>query len=202
MRNKTVRIANTMVSSFVNGPGRRFVIWLQGCTFRCKGCFNPEFHSMKGGKLMSIEEIMNHIEEAGDIEGVTYSGGEPMLQAVELIELSKRIKKKSLSIVCYTGFTYEQILGGKVKGGRELLQWIDILIDGLFIEEEKAPLLWRGSRNQRVYFLTDRYKHLEPFVNVEGKRGVEIVVGRDGLKMTGFFDMVLWEKLKRKLKGD
>ena len=150
---------------------------------------------------MSIEEIMKRIEDANDIEGVTYSGGEPMIQAVGLIELSKKIKEKGLSIVCYTGFTYERILEGKVKGGKELLNWIDILIDGLFIQEEKAPLLWRGSRNQKVYFLTDRYKHLEPFVNMEGEREVEIVVGTDGISMTGFFDIELWDKLKKRLKG-
>ena len=124
-----------------------------------------------------------------------------MIQAEGLIELSKRIKERGLSIVCYTGFTYEQILGGKVKGGKELLNWIDILIDGLFIEREKAPLLWRGSRNQKVYFLTDRYKHLEPFVSIEGERDVGIVVGTDGISMTGFFDMELWERLQKKLKG-
>lgn len=197
---KLLRIADMMVSNFVNGPGRRLVLWLQGCPFRCSGCFNPEFQSMDGGKLMSTEEIMKQIERIDDIEGVTYSGGEPMIQAAGLIELSKKIKGKGLSIVCYTGFTYDQIAEGRVEQGKEFLKWVDILIDGLFIEKEKAPLLWRGSRNQKIYFLTDRYKHLAPFVNMEGTRSVEITVGpNDGLSITGFYDPELWERLKEEL---
>jgi len=195
----SLRIGKFLISTGVNGPGKRFVIWFQGCPFRCKGCFNSEFWDEKGGVLMHIDDVMEHISRAKGIEGVTFTGGEPLMQTEPLLELAKKIKKKGLTIVCYTGYTYEEIISGKVAGAKELLKWFDILIDGLYKEEDKASLLWRGSKNQKVHYLTQRYKYLEPLAQKEGFREVELRISNDEITITGIFDLILWEKLKTKL---
>lgn len=194
-----MRIGKFLVSTNVNGPGRRFVIWFQGCPLRCSGCFNPEFWNEEGGLFMSVKEMMPHINSAQDIEGVTFTGGEPLIQAKSIIPLASAIKLNGLSIVCYTGYLYQEILADKVPYGKELLKFVDILIDGLYVEEEKASLLWRGSRNQKVYFLTDRYEDFETLVLKEGIREVELKVGENELVMTGIFDTEIWKRLKKKV---
>ncbi len=196
-----LRIGRILVSTGANGPGTRLVIWFQGCPFCCKGCFNPEFHDTEGGSLMSRSELFNRIVCQPDIEGVTFTGGEPLLQASSLIPLAQAIKGAGLTIVCYTGYTLEQIKVGIPPSARHLVPYLDILIDGLFEEKEKAPLLWRGSRNQRVHFLTNRYEHLAEQANQEGRREAEVLVGPDSIAMTGIFDIEFWERLKAKLSG-
>ena len=194
-----LRIGKCMVSTEVNGPGKRFVIWLQGCRFGCKGCYNPEFWDESGGTLTSVDDIMTRINLTDRIEGVTFTGGEPLLQSEALLQLIDQIKSKGLSIVCYTGYRMSNILNDEIPYAKDLTKKIDVLIDGLFNEQEKAPLLWRGSRNQKVHFLTERYKHLEPLALKEGMREVELQVGKEGLNITGFFEMEMWKKLKEKM---
>lgn len=194
---KTFRIGRYLVSTGVNGPGRRFVLWLRGCPLRCKGCFNPEFWDRDGGVLMGVDEIIARINSAREVEGVTFTGGEPFAQAEGLSSLAESIRSRGLSIVCYTGYLLQELLDGTVPYAKDLLKWVDLLIDGRYREEEKAPLPWRGSRNQRVYFLTERYRHLEPLAWKEGTREVELQVGEDGLVMTGFFDLEVWGRLKK-----
>jgi len=196
---RKLRIGKCLISTGVNGPGRRFVIWFQGCHFRCEGCFNPGFFDEDKGVLMTVDEIATHINSAPDIEGVTFTGGEPFLQAKELLPLVTWIKSKGLSLVCYTGYLFEDIFKGSVPYAKGILGWIDILIDGRFKKDEQAPLVWRGSINQRIYFLTDKYKNLEPLTLKEGTREVEVQVGNNWAIMTGIFEVGMWEKLKRKI---
>jgi anaerobic ribonucleoside-triphosphate reductase activating protein len=194
-----LRIGKLLVSTDVNGPGRRFVIWLQGCHFHCQGCFNPEFWDEEGGRYMDVGEIITQINSKQEIEGITFTGGEPLQQAGGLLSLAELIKSQGLSIVCYTGYLLQDILDNRIPYAKELLKWIDILIDGKYKEEEKASLPWRGSRNQKVYFLTDRYKDLEPLTSIEGTREVELNVGNDSLVMTGIFDLEIWDRLQKRL---
>ena len=194
-----LRIGKCMVSTEVNGPGKRFVIWLQGCRFGCKGCYNPEFWDESGGTLTSVDDIMTRINLTDRIEGVTFTGGEPLLQSEVLLQLVNHIKSKGLSSVCYTGYRMSNILNDEIPYAKDFIEKIDVLIDGLFDEKEKAPLPWRGSRNQRVHFLSERYKHLEPLILKEGMREVELQIGKEGLNITGFFDMEMWKKLKEKM---
>jgi anaerobic ribonucleoside-triphosphate reductase activating protein len=194
-----LRIGKILTSEGVNGPGKRLVIWFQGCPFRCRGCFNPEFWDEEGGQLFGVVELANIILNTQDIEGVTFTGGEPLIQAKEILPLAQIIKSKGLSIVCYTGYLMEDILHGRVPYGKELLKFIDILIDGLYIEEERAALLWRGSRNQRVFFLTDRYKEFEPLASKEGITEAEFKIGEEGVFLTGIFDMEFWKKIKERI---
>lgn len=148
---------------------------------------------------MSVEELISEIKSHNEIEGVTFTGGEPLAQAEDLLHLSKLIKSMGLSIVCYTGYLLEDILADKIPNAKNILRFIDILIDGPYVEEEKAPLIWRGSRNQKVHFLTDRYFHLKPLTE-ERTMEAEIQIGKDGLFITGIFDRKIWESLKEEIK--
>lgn len=104
---------------------------------------------------MRIEEIAEQINSTPEIEGVTFTGGEPLLQARDILPLAMWIKSKGLSIVCYTGYLFQEIVDGEIPYAEKLLRWLDILIDGTFQEEDKGALLWRGSCNQTVHFLTE-----------------------------------------------
>lgn len=151
-----LKVAGFAKNSIVDGPGVRYVIFTQGCYHKCEGCQNPQTHNPNEGKLIDISEILDEILGSTMIEGVTFSGGEPFLQADALAELAVRIKRadKELSIICYTGYTYEEItkiIDSGVLSYFKLLTNVDYLIDGRF-EQDKASLNcnWRGSTNQRI----------------------------------------------------
>lgn len=185
--------------SIANGPGERFVLWLQGCVINCPGCINPEFQPLVKKLVLSIEEVFERIIQVKGIEGVTFTGGEPMLQAKALALLSEKIKNVGLTIMCYTGYTFQELKSFKNRWIEKLLSNLDILIDGPFISEMKASLLWRGSKNQRVYFLTPVYKHLQEVIDLP-LRDVEFVVNSEGFFINGLgFDELLI-KLKNILK--
>ena len=196
-----LRVGTVMVSTDVNGPGRRLVIWLQGCEFHCQGCFNPEFHDPAGGRTMSGREILAMADDDGRIEGLTFSGGEPFLQAGALARLAAAARRQGYSIVCYTGYTLVGIYSGKPEKGRQLLSQVDLLIDGLFDRKQQAALAWRGSANQRLHFLSSRYQNLRDLANGDRKRRVEVVLGDGSLAMTGIFPEEFWRRLQRKLES-
>lgn len=138
---------NTVIKeSIVDGEGLRYVIFVQGCPHHCKGCHNPQTWRTDKGHTVTIESLLDDIKSNPLLDGVTFSGGEPMLQSEELTKLAKEIKKLGLNIWCYTGFTYEQIKESK----KDFLQYIDVLVDGKFIEEQKCLGEYYGSRNQRI----------------------------------------------------
>lgn len=135
-----------------DGPGVRVSIFMQGCVFNCKNCFNPETHDFKGGKKFTDETIEKVLELCDDehIAGLSILGGEPMhpdnIEGTTL--LSKRFKEKfpNKNIWVWSGFKFEEYLKDK-----EVLKYIDVLIDGQYVDELRDPTLkWRGSSNQRV----------------------------------------------------
>ena len=144
-----LRLFGCVNDSVVDGPGLRYAIFVQGSYHNCLGCHNPNSHDVNGGYLKDIEEILKEIDENPLLDGVTLSGGEPMLQVEALIELSKEIKKRNLNIVLYSGYTYEQIISDVNK--KRLLELCDMLVDGKFeLEKRSLSLLYRGSSNQRL----------------------------------------------------
>lgn len=144
-----LRISGIVNDSIVDGPGIRLTIFTQGCLFNCPNCHNPQTHDLNGGYDQDISEIMALIEKNSLLDGVTISGGEPFLQPEPLLNLVKQIKSLSLSVMVYSGYTFEQLINDTTK--RALLQEIDYLVDGLFIEKLKSlELLYRGSSNQRL----------------------------------------------------
>ncbi len=145
-----IRVAGIEKESIVDGPGIRTVLFLQGCKWHCRGCHNPQTWDENGGTFMWEGDILNLIRQNPLVKGVTYSGGEPFLQARELLALTKTLKALDYEVASYTGYTFEELLEGE-EAQRELLSLLDILIDGPFVEEEKSlGLLFRGSRNQRI----------------------------------------------------
>ena len=152
-----LRLFGCVNDSIVDGPGLRYSIFVQGCYHNCLGCHNPESHDVNGGYLKDIEETLKEIDENPLLDGVTLSGGEPMLQVEALIELSKEIKKRNLNIVLYSGFTYEQIINDVNK--KRLLELCDMLVDGKFeLEKRSLSLLYRGSSNQRLINVQESLK--------------------------------------------
>ena len=155
----TFRIHNVAYRTKVLGPGERTAIWFQGCNRRCKGCMSESSRPLNGGKLASISKLCDVIFSQTGIEGVTISGGEPFLQPEALCSLLVRIRNHSdLGVIVYTGFTLEQLKDLDNPWVSKILNgYVDLLIDGEYVDELNDGKSLKGSSNQRVLFLTDRY---------------------------------------------
>ena len=142
-------ILNIVHDTIVDGPGFRTSIYAAGCPHACKGCHNPQSWDRQNGHLVSIDELMDEIKKS-PIANVTFSGGEPFMQAEGFISLAKRIRQETnKTIWCYTGFQYEKLLLNPVFS--ELLSHVDVLVDGRYMEELRdTSLRFRGSKNQRI----------------------------------------------------
>lgn len=199
---KTVwlNIARWEERSVVNGPGERFVLWMQGCPFRCAGCINPDFLPFVERTRMTVEDAAALIGTVRGIEGVTFSGGDPMAQAEGLYHLSRLLKAEGLTVASYTGYTLEELRALSGPWIDRLLACLDLLIDGRYVAAQKGSLPWRGSDNQRVHFLSDAYRHLEREVN-KPHREVEFIAGRDAFVSTGIFDTKFVRRLEQVLQG-
>jgi anaerobic ribonucleoside-triphosphate reductase activating protein len=196
-----LNVADWQAQSIVSGPGVRFVLWLQGCAIRCPGCINEDFLSFEPRRLLTVDEVYDSVCSTPGIAGVTYSGGEPMHQAPALSVLSERLRQVGYTVVCYTGYTIEQLLKRSDENIIRLLRNTDILIDGPYVANLSAPLLWRGSANQRVHFLTDAYREWIHMVQQEVAE-VEFTVGVASMSITGIYDRSLWKTLQERLKSD
>ncbi|MCI7643487.1 MAG: radical SAM protein [Lentisphaeria bacterium] len=143
--------------SIVNGPGLRFVLFVQGCNKRCRNCHNPQTQPLReNGSWYNIEEIFAAIKSNPLTSGVTFSGGEPFLQAAVLAKLGAKIKSAGLELAIYTGYKFEELFNSSDPGVHALLKVGDILVDGEFIDAQTGPdLLFKGSRNQRVLDLSE-----------------------------------------------
>lgn len=148
----TVRLADRSTFSSVDGPGLRTVVWFQGCVHHCAGCHNPGTHDPKGGEVLDIEDVLVWIRSL-NWKKITFSGGDPFLQAEALYALVSALKLEGYDIWVYTGYTLDQIK--KDSNMVKCLNHIDVLVDGLYISELKNPNLeFRGSSNQKIYYLT------------------------------------------------
>lgn len=142
----------------VEGPGVRFCIWVQGCHNRCQGCFARDTWDPEMGTATPVEDVIARLLAEKDLEGVTFLGGEPTEQAEGLCKVAEAAREMGLSVITFTGRTYEQLLAGEDPAIARLLELTDLLIDGPYRAsepEDKRPLV--GSKNQRFLFLTDRY---------------------------------------------
>ena len=153
-----MRIAGFEEESIADGPGLRYVIFAQGCNHKCPHCQNPTTWDANGGNEYSVKEIKRKLtklkKQSKTLKGVTFSGGDPFLQAAEFAEAAQAVRKEGWDVVTYTGYTYEE-LAGLINEGRAgveaLLAATDILIDGKYVHElYSADLQFRGSSNQRI----------------------------------------------------
>ncbi|PEQ91718.1 radical SAM protein [Bacillus sp. AFS006103] len=178
--------------SEIYGPGKRFVIWVQGCKLHCKGCWNTQMWSTNPKTLVAWNELFEMISEQKDIEGITLIGGEPMHQSDELVHLCEKVKELGLSVVLFTGYEIDEL---KRESEIALLAMSDIIIAGRYIEEQRNTFLqWRGSENQQVIFNTERYTDYIP----NDANYCEIKLSEDGeMTISGFPDDLLVEELKK-----
>lgn len=148
-----LRLSGLVKESVVDGPGLRLTVFTQGCPHHCPGCHNPDTHDFEGGYNWDAGEILVAFHRNPLLQGLTLSGGEPFCQAKELLPLAREVRLLEKDVVCYTGYTLEELLAmaeeqPEVAG---LLEQIDLLIDGRYHQEERdLTLRFRGSRNQRV----------------------------------------------------
>ena len=148
----TVRISGSKKHSSVNGPGVRYVLFFQGCPHHCPGCQNPETHDPLGGTERNVGDVIREILQTKYLDGLTFSGGDPLLQPQAVIEIAQAAKAAGLNIWLYTGWTFEQIQKGAAgETAKEALTLLDVLVDGPFVEKLKTGnAIWRGSDNQRL----------------------------------------------------
>jgi len=150
---KTIRLSGIAYESLVNGPGMRRVFFAQGCKHNCKGCFNSDTHDFAGGEERMLDELIKDTLDNPILRGVTFSGGDPWEQADKFAYMAKAFKDKGLNVWSYTGYTYEYIIEHKdeYEGWNDLINCIDVLVDGRFEEEKQQDgLKFRGSINQRI----------------------------------------------------
>ncbi|MBR3648476.1 MAG: anaerobic ribonucleoside-triphosphate reductase activating protein [Paludibacteraceae bacterium] len=143
-----LRVINIAEGTSVDGPGLRTSIYFAGCKHACPGCHNPESWPFDAGSDWTVERLLSLVKY--NRFDVTFSGGDPMYQAAELLPLAKAIREAGYGIWCYTGFRFEDIRDKSPY--KELLEYIDVLVDGPFVEKEKPAgkaLRFRGSKNQR-----------------------------------------------------
>ena len=145
----TISILEIVEDTTVDGPGFRTTVYCAGCPNRCPGCHNPQSWDIANGREVDIEEILKVIL-ADPFADVTFSGGDPMFQPVGFAALAKAIKERSgKNIWCYTGYLFEDLL--KNIQQKKMLEYIDVLVDGRFMEALKdESLRFRGSSNQRI----------------------------------------------------
>lgn len=151
---KTVRLSSPIQrDSIVDGEGLRTVIWFQGCPHHCPGCHNPSSHDFKGGFVKNIDDLITEIKSLKIQDGITFSGGEPMSQPEALLLISKAAKEDNLNLWCFTGYVFEQLIEMSKSNPiyLEVLNYIDVLIDGKFeLDQKSLNLKFKGSINQRT----------------------------------------------------
>ena len=144
----------------LNGEGIRVSLWVSGCSLHCKGCQNPQTWCFDSG-IPFDEDALQELYEALDkpyIQGLTLTGGNPMDNIPEVLDICRKVKEKfpSKDIWLYTGYTYEELY---YKGISRILLYVDVLVDGPYIEDQRdISLQWRGSKNQRVINIKETLK--------------------------------------------
>lgn len=172
-----ISLFGTVPDSIVDGPGLRYAVFVQGCSHHCPGCHNPESQPAEGGTATAIADLLADIEANGLVHDVTLSGGEPFEQPQACAALARELKRRGYGVWSYSGYLYEDLVrraeaareerdrrktaglsGEALMEGiaddlavGELLDAIDVLVDGPFVEARKSlELKWCGSSNQRL----------------------------------------------------
>ncbi len=154
-------VARVVPVTEAEGPGRRFALWLQGCPLRCPGCCNPEMLPFSGGERRSVAGLVAEVEarRTEGVEGITLLGGEPLAHAPGCAALARAVRARGLSVMVFSGFTLEEARDLPEPAVANLLAVTDILVDGPYLRERpETRRRWIGSANQRVHFLSDRYR--------------------------------------------
>ena len=192
-------LAGFVPASRVNGPGLRIVLWVQGCTLGCPGCFNPGTHA-PGGEPTDLDALTRRILAARTpaTHGITFSGGEPFQQAWALAALADRLAEAwpEGTRLAFSGYRLDELRGPQAPPGADaLLRRLDWLVDGRFDPHQPPRPPWRGSANQRLWSLG------RPVPPGDAAGDVEVQVGPDGqVLLSGFPDAKLRRALARALE--
>jgi anaerobic ribonucleoside-triphosphate reductase activating protein len=183
-----IRIRAFLPYSRANGPGARAVLWTQGCTLGCAGCFNPESHPFNGGEEVSVDDLFQRVAQVGDrIEGITVSGGEPFQQLQPLLSLLRRVRAETnLSILLFTGYTWREV--GRMPEAKSLLSCVDALIAGRYDQTQRLARDLRGSVNKTVHFLSGRYR----WSDLQAVAGAELIISAEGVLTMSGIDPLRW----------
>ena len=171
------------------GPGKRSVIWLQGCNLDCKGCCNLDLKPLVPVNIIEIADLMDqvrHAVNAYQLEGVTLLGGEPFLQARGLSVLAEQCQKENLSVMVFSGYTLEKLRNNPLPGSEQLLAQTDVLVDGPYQKRKPEQIRnWCGSSNQKFHYLSGRYG---PAIETDPccQPTMEVGIGRDVLRVSGY----------------
>ena len=142
-----MRILDIIPGTSVDGPGLRTSIYFAGCTHQCPGCHNPQSWDAAAGREMTVEQVMEVVDKNGF--DVTFTGGDPLMQARAILPLALELRRRGYTIWCYTGYTYEAVASNPDIA--PLLECCEVLVDGPFmIDRRDVHLLFRGSSNQRL----------------------------------------------------
>lgn len=178
--NEKLRLYMTAPCSEVLGPYKRFIVWVQGCKRRCKGCIAKDSWALDGGELVEVDTIVQQILRQENIEGITISGGEPFLQQDALCELISKVREhKDIGVIIYTGMKYNEI------ENTALANSADLIIDGEYVEELNDNKSLRGSSNQNVLCQTDRYENIVSEYYGRNGRKIELILADGVTKMIG-----------------
>lgn len=171
-----LRIYSYISSTKTLGPGKRYALWVQGCPFTCKGCLAPNSLPLDGGEMIAVSDIISDITSVAGLEGITISGGEPFLQAGSLALLAAYLRSRNYGVIVYSGYTYSALnkMAKRSEDVNNFLKQVDLLIDGLYVASKDDGKSLRGSSNQQLHFLTDRYKELSKDFYHLTKRHIEI----------------------------
>ncbi|MFP4422738.1 MAG: 4Fe-4S single cluster domain-containing protein [Desulfococcaceae bacterium] len=170
------------------GPHERFALWTQGCGRSCAGCMTPAARSMDGGFSMAVSALAERILAAEEIEGITITGGEPFLQAKGLVKLIREVRnRRDLGVIVYSGFPLPELREKKERESavRNFLGSIDLLIDGPYLAERDDGRSLRGSDNQDVHPLTDRYAGIVSEWYGRSRRAAELHLVGEELFLAG-----------------
>lgn len=167
LRLRVLRVATISDDTEAEGPGRRWALWVQGCTIRCPGCCNPEMFAATGGTAMSIEALVARMRAAKErgVEGISVLGGEPFEQAAGVAEVARAARALGLTVMVYSGYRLADLRDR--DDAAPLLAEIDLLVDGRYdrdLPEPPPPVgrRWLGSTNQVMHFLTTAYAPDDP----------------------------------------
>ncbi len=183
-----LNIHSILWKSRANGPGLRTVVWFQGCSIGCKGCFNPSSHSFEPNQLIEPETLARQIiQQSKETEGITISGGEPFDQAQGLLKLLSIIRNNSeSSIVLFTGYEITDLSADDTK--HEILKHVDVLIAGAF--RLSAPKITNRQHfhGKALHFLTARYSRSD-FENIPE---MEVTIDNSGKIIVSGMNAFQW----------
>lgn len=205
-----LNIAATCPATSSLGPGLRAVLWVQGCIFQCPGCIAPDWIPIRPARLIRPEELLPELLENPNVTGLTFSGGEPMLQAAGLARLARLARQeRDLNIICFTGFQRSNLESNPPGPGiTDLLDQIDVLIDGPYIARLNDNLGLRGSANQRIHYLTGQLagydlEQISRRAEIKVSDGQALVVGVPPVHLGEIFNQAMdrvnqlqWELLE------